>query len=293
MQHNINYLSKIIIHYLINSIFLTWWAKRKDIFTISNLLTIKVPIVSATTVLCTDGLDGGGGGGTMEGGGIGGSSNFSRGLEGPGEGDGEWYGLVEGVSLWGELTCSIGDSGGWGGEYGGVDGECTGEDFVSVGAGEGNLFASWWWSCGSCLRGSWAVDVKECNKFGGAGDGILIGSCGMERGLGFLWWTGEGALRTGGGGVSVLGGSGVRIGGSSSITRPILAAAGSFLTSDTLDLDSFFIDDIDGDEGLVSELDTWGKVLITLKKNPKVLIYSSLINNQYSYFHDFSSTFTI
>lgn len=93
-----------------------------------------------------------------------------------------------------------------------------------------------------------------------------MGSCGMERGLGFLWWTGEGALRTGGGGVSVLGGSGVRIGGSSSITRPILAAAGSFLISDTLDLDSFFIDEIDGDEGLVSELDTWGKVLITLEK---------------------------
>jgi hypothetical protein len=38
------------------------------------------------------------------------------------------------------------------------------------------------------------------------------------------------------------------------------------LISDTLDLDSFFIDEIDGDEGLVSELDTWGKVLITLEK---------------------------
>jgi hypothetical protein len=29
-----------------------------------------------------------------------------------------------------------------------------------------------------------------------------------------------------------------------------LAAAGSFLISDTLDLDSFFIDEIDGDEGM-------------------------------------------
>jgi hypothetical protein len=41
------------------------------------------------------------------------------------------------------------------------------------------------------------------------------------------------------------------------------------LISDTLDLDSFFIDEIDGDEGFVSELDTWGKVLITLEKKSK------------------------
>lgn len=51
-----------------------------------SLLTMKVPMVSATTVLATAGLEGGGGGGIIEGGGIGGKS---WGWEGPGDGDGE------------------------------------------------------------------------------------------------------------------------------------------------------------------------------------------------------------
>lgn len=48
---------------------------------------MKVPMVSATTVLATDGFDGGGGGGIMDGGGIGGNL---FGWDGPGDGDGEW-----------------------------------------------------------------------------------------------------------------------------------------------------------------------------------------------------------
>lgn len=45
---------------------------------------------------------------------------------------------MEGVSLWGELTCSTGDSGGWWGEVGGVEWVFTGENLGSVGVGDGS-----------------------------------------------------------------------------------------------------------------------------------------------------------
>lgn len=141
------------------------------------------------------------------------------------------------------MTCSTGDSGRCRGDDGGVDGVCTGDVLVSVGAGEGNFLAS-----GSRFLG--ALDVDGCDRFGGGGDGTTPrGSSGIESLLGFLRGTGDGTLRTGGGGVSVFGGSGVRTGGSSSITSPGL---GSFLIS--LVFGSFFTEVTDGDAGLVSEI---------------------------------------